>query len=154
MADTSTFNPELFESQTVEHAHDTEWTKVPPGEYVAFIKDYNIRQFDPKDGSDMVYYMDVIYTVPDERLQEELQLDEVTIRGSTRLDLGPNLEILSGRNKNVGLGQIRNAVNQNKSGEPWSPRMLRGAGPVKITIEPDQRNPQFNRVTSVVQHMG
>lgn len=154
---TSTFDPALFEQQVVEEANETTYTPVPAGEYVGFIKDYKVREIQSKiPGNPNSYVMDVIYTLQNEDVRQQLGVDELIVRGSCFLDLEGG-RILFGVNKNVQLGQLRSAVGQNKAGEPWSPSMLRGAGPVKIAVTVDAPTPEgkvYNRVNSVVAYHG
>ena len=58
--------------------------------------------------------------------------------------------MLFGSNKNVKLGRLREALGQNKNGQAWSFGMLKGAGPIKVSIEPDKKNPEdYSRVVKV-----
>ena len=134
----STFDPNIFEQQQVESRFNTEWTPVPPGEYIAFIQDMDYRTFQNDDGSEAVY-MTVIFRIDDEELAQKLGVEEPRVRASFRLDLAEDgVTLLSGPNKNVRLGKLRDALGQNEPG--WSPAMLKGAGPIKIAVENTERD--------------
>lgn len=153
----STFDPALFEQQVVEEASETVWTPVPAGEYAAMLKDFKVREGTPKSGGDPFHVMDIFWSVQDQSVLDAMEQDEVVVKQSAFLDLGPQGQILFGQNKNIQLGLVRDALRQNASGQPWSPSMLRGAGPVKITVKvdpPTDDGKTYNRVTSVVAHSG
>jgi hypothetical protein len=65
--------------------------------------------------------------VTDQRVKEKLKRDSVKIRMCLGLDLSDAGGLATGPNKNVGLGRLRDALNQNKGG--WTPQQLLGAGP-------------------------
>ena len=150
----SVFNPDLFEQTVIEQANETEYTPIPAAQYVAYIKDYKVREV-KRDGDDSSFVMDVFYSIQDAALKASLDQEEVIVKGNAWLDIDPSGSLAFGTNKNVQLGKLREAVLQNKSGEPWSPTMLRGAGPVSIsvTVDPSTKDGKvYNRVGAVVAY--
>jgi len=123
------FDPELFMSTSVDAEMATKYDPVPEGEYTGVIKSVAIRN--PKEN---MVILDVTWDIDDPALAERLGRESVTVRQSVFLDISDSGGIAVGPNKNVGLGRLREAVGQNNPG-PWSPAMLEGAGPARITVE-------------------
>jgi hypothetical protein len=65
--------------------------------------------------------------VTDQRVKEKLKRESVKVRMRLSLDLSDAGGLATGPNKNVALGRLRDALNQNKPG--WTPQQLLGAGP-------------------------
>lgn len=139
----SDFDPDLFLQQTVDKPLETEFTMVPPGEYRASIGDFDREameevKFDykrgPKAGQPgIMYKLTVPFLVDDDAVKAELDRDQVTISKQYILDLDEHGKLAEGKNKNIELGRLRDAVGQN-DGSPWSIMNLRGAGPVMIRV--------------------
>ncbi len=139
----SDFDPDLFLQQTVDHPLETEFTLVPPGEYIATIADFDkdaMEQIDfeykkgPRAGQPgTMYKLTVPFAIQDARIKQELDRDQVTIPKQFILDLDDHGKLAEGKNKNIELGRLRDAVGQN-DGSPWSIANLRGAGPLMIRV--------------------
>src|SRR5215510_1343217 len=137
------FNADDFLSQTVDKPLETEFTLVPPGEYQASIDDFDkdaLEQIDfeykrgPKAGQPgTMTKLTLPFVIDDANLKAELERDKVMISRQLILDLDEHGKLAEGKNKNVELGRIRDAVGQN-DGSPWSIAQLRGAGPVMIRV--------------------
>lgn len=141
----STFNPEAFEQTVVEQASETDFTPTPKGEYTAYVDDYSWREVND------IPVCAAKLKIIDEKLKELLGQDDPWISYDMFIELEPNGTLAFGPNKNVALGRLREALGQNRAGEPWTFSMLRGAGPVKITVEPDKKQPEkYSRVAKVV----
>ena len=148
----STFDLDTFMSTTVEGANETKYTPIPEADYTAFIEDCAPRQVETKNGDATV--LDVTYKLVNvEQLQQDMGMEELSVRDSIFLDVEPSGAIAFGKNKNVRLGRLREAVKQNDPKKAWSPMMLKGAGPVliKVTQKPDTNDPTivYNRVSKV-----
>jgi len=141
-----TFDADVFMSAEVTAPMETTFTPVPEGEYSGCIDDVKIRK--AKDS----VICDVTWLLMDEALKAQMSMDRVTVRQSVFLDVEANGALQLGPNKNVQLGRLRAALNQNGSG-PWSFSQLKGAGPVKLTIgiRPDQHDPEkkYNDVKKI-----
>ena len=129
----SVFDPETFMHQEVSESTDATYTSVDEGEYDAFIDNVEADTVDGDEGP--VPVLEVTYALTSDEVKETLGLDKPTVRQTIWLDLDPQTGGLAfGTNKNVRLGRIREAVDQNQDGSPWSPSMLIGAGPVLLKI--------------------
>lgn len=123
------FDPEMFLNVTTNEANATTLEPIPEGEYIATIKEVK-----PRQSGDYVL-LDVVWTIDDAALAEQLGRKSVTVRQSIFLDITETGGLATGKGKNVGLGRLREAVGQNRPGQPWSPGMLAGAGPCRITVK-------------------
>lgn len=135
----SVFNPEQFLQQTVTEAFETRMTPVPEGEYLASIDKLGMRTL-PNTGQPI---LDITWTILDDAVKAALGLSKITVRQSVFLDLDANGKLDNGANKNIRLGQIREAMGQNTPGQPWGPMMLNGAGPAKVKVvqRPNEKDP-------------
>jgi hypothetical protein len=139
----SEFDPDLFLQQTVDKPLETEFTLVPTGEYLAAIDDFDkdameqidftYKKGDRAGQPGTMYKLTLPFVINDDKVKQELDRDKVTISKQLILDLDDNGKLSEGKNKNVELGRIRDAVGQN-DGSPWSIAQLRGAGPLMVRV--------------------
>lgn len=91
--------------------------------------------------------------VLDEGVKKRLGRDKVNVRLRLNLDLNEAGGLAVGPNLNVKLGQLRDALGQNKPG--WTPQQLLGAGPFigKVTQTSDKTDPtkKYADVTRVTK---
>ena len=128
----SSFDPETFMHSEVEGKMEVTFTPVPEGEFGAYIDDIEAASVETKNGPAPVLY--VTYAITDEEVKEQIDLDHPTVRQTVWLDFDDSGALSFSTNKNVRLGRIREATGQNVDGEPWSPSMLKGAGPVTVKV--------------------
>ena len=130
----SVFDPDTFMHQEVETQMETIFTPVNEGEYNAYIDTLEASTVNTQDrGTVPVLY--VTYAITDDEVKEELEMEKPTVRQMLWLDFDEQTGgLASGKNKNIKLGNIREAVGQNIDGQPWSPTQLIGAGPVVIKV--------------------
>lgn len=142
----STFNPEVFEQTVVDQSSETKRTPIPPGEYTAYVGDkLSWREYDNRH----ICSVPLLITDMPEDVAETLGLDQPQINFDMWLDITDGV-LEFGVNKNVELGRLREALGQNRTGESWNFSMLKGSGPVKITVEPDKKNPEmYSRITKL-----
>lgn len=126
----SVFNPEAFLQQTITDSMETRFTPIPEGEYLASIDDLKMRLIE-KTGS---VILDITWAILDDNLKATLGLEKPSVRQSVFLDLDSNGRLAVGQNKNITLGRVRDAVNQNNAGQAWGVNMLKGAGPAKLKV--------------------
>ena len=143
MAEESTFDAQTFLNTEVEGEMETRYTPVPAAIYTSMIDDIAVREA----GDSIV--LDVTHVLINvDELQSNMGMERLTVRQGIFLDIEPNGAIALGPNKNVKLGRLREAVNQN--GGRWNFAMLKGAGPLLITVstKPDKDDPTviYNRV--------
>lgn len=132
----SSFNPEAFLFTETTSSFETEVVPVPVGEWSAIIKSIK-----PRALSDGRGVLDVYWIVLDEEVKAELDMAEPMVRQSIWLDLDDNGNLADGKNKNVQLGQLRDAVSQNRKGQPWAPGMLiNQMAKVKVSHSIDKRD--------------
>jgi len=142
----SVFDPDTFLGQEVDAPMPTRYPTIPDGDYVGSISKIAAREF-----SDNIV-LDVTWELQDAELAEQIGMDRITVRQSVFLDVDADGTVAEGDNKNVSLGRLRSALNQN-DGTPWNFNMLVGAGPatVHVVSKPAKDDPEtiYNNVTRV-----
>lgn len=123
----SSFDPELFMNTKFNAPLSTKMIPIPPGEYNAIIDEVK----PPRVNADGSVVMDVTWLIDDQRVKDATKRDKNTVRQSLWLDF-ENGQLSSAEGKNVSLGRLRTALNQN-SGNDWSPSMLKG-GVAKVKV--------------------
>lgn len=117
----SEFDADAFMNTEVEGALETEYVPVPENEYTAVIKEVNART--TEKGSPL---LEIIWIIDDQGVRDLLGMDEPTVRQTVWLDINEQTGTLEfGKNKNVQLGRLREALGQN-DGSPWSPGRMAG----------------------------
>lgn len=137
------FDAEKFMNSTVDPMA-TQFTVCPEGEF-PFIIDSDPKQLIPKhlegisQKNNQPYSFDQLEfscLCQDQNVLASLKRDKVVVRLRVNLDLTAAGDLEVGQDKNVGLGRLRAALDQNKPG--WNPRMLLGAGPFIGKVEHSQ----------------
>ena len=139
----TTFDPQSFLSQETTEQMDTQFALIPAGEYPAMVKGIDARQTQStKDPSEMWTILDVTYAIDDQGVREETGLPEPTIRQSIFLDIGGDGKLETGKNKNVNLGRLREALGLNQPGVAFDFNQLVGqACIVAVKHNPDKNDP-------------
>lgn len=143
------FNPDQFMNQPTDPMATT-YENIREGEYVMMLDSEiefgEIKWNDKNTGEPRsLPQMTLQCVVLDQGLgaQEKSRLgrDKLTVRLQLPLDVTPTGTLDFGPNKNVKLGQLREALGQNVPG--WTPAALRGAGPFigKVTHRADKNDP-------------
>ena len=134
-----TFDPEVFLNQETIESMETRAVPIPAGEYRAMVENVGIVE----QGEDKSIAALLTWLVLDEAVKQELSLDRVTVTQRIFLDVNDNNVIENGQNRNISLGRTREALGFNTNGEPFSLKLLRGAGPAIIHVRhaPNKRNP-------------
>ncbi len=123
----SPFDADNFMNTQSTESNATKVIPVPPGEYNALVKDLKLR--DAKDSK----VLDVIWEIDSEAARTATGRKEVQVRQSLFLDFEASGGLSFAEGKNVGLGRLRSALNQNNKGQPWAPANLKG-GVAKINV--------------------
>jgi hypothetical protein len=132
----STFDPTSFMNTTVEGSNSTQYSNVPEGEYRASIKDVV-----PAVTQNGKAYMGIQWIIDDETARQETGRAEPQVRQTVWLDVTESGGLDFGKGKNVALGKLRDAVNQNVAGQPWMPGMLVGqVATVRVKHSIDKRD--------------
>lgn len=156
------FDPSSFMNQTVDSEMSTQVEQCPEGEFPAMIepidaeKDFASGEIQNGDraGETWVRFTPR-YVIQDGAIQAQLGREKVVVRDDGMwLDFDSSGQLDASKGKNVRLGQLRDALGQNKPG-PWSFQSLSGAGPVmvKVTHVADNRDKavKYARVTRVAK---
>ena len=125
----STFNPDAFLNTETAEANSTSFTPVPEGEYTASVKDIKPRSTDSGKA-----ILDVVWVLDSPEAEAATGMKSPTVRQSIFLDLTDSGGLDNGKGKNVQLGKVREALNQNQAGKPWRPGNLLG-GVAKVTVK-------------------
>ena len=148
----SVFDPDSFLNETVQGANATTFEPIPEGEYLAVVasgdKAVTVRQ--TEKGS---VILDVTWEIQDAELAEQLGRQTLTVRQSVFLDMTEQNTLDRGKGKNVSLGRLRSALNQNDPNKPWAFGHLKGAGPAMIKVgqrmNPNDESIIYNDVKGV-----
>lgn len=137
----STFDPQAFLAAQMTDALETEYKPVPKGVYSGITAGIDapdsmkmqVRQVDLKSGGvSYAFSIGVKIDAPGNELA-----DGKWVRFQSWLDLTPSGGLELGDNKNVRLGQLRQALGQNEPGKPWAFAMLQDQ-PLKIKVDHDK----------------
>lgn len=132
----SSFNPETFLNTEFSEAFDTVKIPCPEGEFQAMLKDFKVRVTTTGQ-----VVMDIYWIVIAEEAQEATGQAEPMVRQSIWLDVLDNGALDGGKGKNVDLGKLRDALDQNQKGQLWTPGMLKGhVAMVKVVQSIDKRD--------------
>lgn len=154
------FNPETFMSSAVD-PNATSFEVCPEGEYkmmidsdpkqLTFTEDNksqvgikNAKGVSQRTGEPYDFWtLELRCLVLDEEVKKKLGRETVHVRARINLDFAPDGSLDTGPNKNVSLGQLRDAVGQNTPG--WTPQQLLGAGPFigRVRHTANKENPEI-----------
>lgn len=134
------FDPNQFADFSTDQTNDTQLRPVPEGEYTAVIQSYEPRTWTSRDDpTKSGVALDIKWEIDDEALKQELGR-KPTIKQGVMLDLtedGKGLDM--GKGRNVGLGQLREALGLNQPGQRFGFAMLPGGiARVKVGHRPDK----------------
>lgn len=133
------FSPEQFLEMQVTEASSTETIPVPVGEYTALIGEVKVRPWQKKDDPSVAgLTLDVTWEIDSPEVKELLGRQKVTCRQGIMLELTESGTLDMGKGRNVQLGRLREAVDLNAPGVPFSFPMLPGRmAKVKVTHRVD-----------------
>jgi hypothetical protein len=121
------FDASQFLDMPINEANDTTLTPVPVGEYMATIEKVDCRQWTKKDDPSVGgIALDIIWNIDDQEVLQTLGREKVTCKQGIMLDLTPAGGLDFSKGRNIGLGRLREAVNLNVPGQPFSFNMLPG----------------------------
>lgn len=122
-------DPQTFLHMTVNQSNATKVELPEDGDYVAQIVDVTGREVTFKSGDragTKGIGLDVIWQIDDPAVHEKLGRNP-KVRQSMLLDMTPEGSLDFGKGRNVSLGRLREAVDQNKDGQAWGFFMLKGS---------------------------
>ena len=149
MSDLSTFDPDLFLGGEIEGGFETSYERVPAGEFSAMIEDVKVRKINTENGEQAV--MDITWLILDEEVKKETELERPTCRQGVFLDVNKKGGLERGKNKNVGVGRLLEALGMDK-GAKWSPEGLKSSTAViRVEHKPNKDDPEnpYANVTKV-----
>ena len=123
----SQFNPDQFLDQTITESNDTTVVPVPVGDYTAVATEVKCRSWQSKnDPSQAGLALDITWEIDDESVKEFLGRSKVTVKGGIMLDVTDSGGLDMSKGRNVALGRLREALDLNKPGQPFSFSMIPG----------------------------
>lgn len=143
-----TFNSDDFlNQQEVTDKFETSFSPIPAGEYMGMITKREAKVQPKPDGSGDWTILDITWQIDDARARDATGMQSPTLRDSVFLDM-ENGKLATGKNKNVGLGRLLEALGIN--GQPGNPfnNMVGKIAKVQVVVEPDKKDPTkvYNRV--------
>lgn len=143
----SAFDPNAFLDTTIPGGNETSFSPVPEGVYMAQLSKLTPRQVNTQDGPRTL--LDLMWKVD---APEKPEAHERQVKQTLWLDIGPN-GLETGKNKNIDLGRVREALGMNSG--PANLRQLEG-GVARINVkhrigEGKYAGQIFSEVSSVVK---
>lgn len=137
------FDPNTFLEMTVTDANSTVSVPVPVGEYLAVVEKVEARPWQSKDDPTKAgMALDVLWNIDDANVKALLEREKVTCKQGIMLDVTDTGGLDMGKGKNVGLGRLREALDLNQPGVPFSFKMIEGRmAKVRITHRLDTKKP-------------
>lgn len=111
------FNPDTFMSQTIEESFEDTRSVIPPGEYMVNIDDITPTVIGAENRPILRVRFVIVNSGDDE-------LDGRVLSHIVWLDLDSSGALMTGKDKNIGLGQLLTALGLN--GKPFSPGQFIG----------------------------
>lgn len=139
----STFNPDQFLSTTTDQVGETKFYPCPVGDWNAQASKVEAKVIESGPGSQepgkKFTVLEITWDILDEEPKRQCEQDRVTVRQSIFLDLTPGGGLDFGKNKNVTLSRLREALGQQRSGRQWAPSHITGGtAKVRVVHDPDK----------------
>lgn len=127
------FDKDTFLATHVEGAMETKFTPVPEADYKAYIDE--IDGSEVGKGEEKQKVLNVSWKLVDVKpdVIELMGREDIIVKQTVFLDYSKDGRLEFGKNKNIALGALREAVGLNGP-EPFSFRMLVGRGPCMLKI--------------------
>jgi hypothetical protein len=122
----SVFNPDTFLGQTTDSAGSVNYFPVPVGEYMAQVDRVAGRRIQSNNTGQEYTILEITWSILDDEVKRVVEQDKPLVRQSVFLDMTPGGGLDFGKNRNVPLSRLRDAVGQNRAGKPWAPSHLMG----------------------------
>lgn len=138
----SVFDKDTFLAQQTTGSNETKFTPVPMSEYKNnYIDDIDFDTWKNDKGADQPVVIFHV-AITDEAVKKELGLDKPVVQDRVFVDVEADGSLSMGKNKNIRIGQYREACGQNDAKKPWNFMMLKGAGPFTVKV-----GHRFNKTT-------
>jgi len=128
------FDPDSFLNTDVTGELSTEYTPIPVGEYAAVIDSVGAKEVVSQKNGNTYRFLEVQYIIDDADVREQTGMDSPKARQSMILDFTDAGTLDLGKGKNVHLGKLRAACNQNDPSKSWNFSMLEGQA-VKVNVK-------------------
>lgn len=136
MSDTSTFNAEAFLGTATDRTGEVNYFPVPIGEYLGQITKVEGKKITSKTTGVVYTVLEITWEILDDQIKKITELDHPSARQSLFLDMTPEGGLDFGRNRNVQLSRLRDALGQNRKGKAWMPSHLMG-GTARLRVVHD-----------------
>ncbi len=120
------FNSEQFLSTVISQSASTKSIAVPEGDFVAVVTKIGVRSIKMDDEDRVIFEVTWEPSDPSGIIESTTGRKKNTVRQGVFLDLTPEGGIDLAKGMNVSLGRLRDALGQNKDGEPWNFQMVMG----------------------------
>lgn len=120
------FDPNTFLNMTIDEANDTKTVPCPAGEYLAIADKVEVKSWASRDGSSSGLKVSIVWDIQDENVKALLGRDTVKVSQDQMLDLTDTGALDMSKGKNIGLGRLREALDMNQPGQPFSFGMIQG----------------------------
>src|SRR5688572_7655633 len=122
------FDPNAYANMQVDGSFETQYTPIPAAEYPAQIDSWKLETVKFTDKTTGAEEFRLVcrlnWEIIDDAVKAALNMNKVTVKQDIFVDLTPTGAFDMSKNKNVELGRVREALNQNQG--PWSFSMLQG----------------------------
>ena len=147
----SLFDPNTFLDTSVDAVFETKFVPIPEDWYRATITDLK-AQTGSKDGKHWVRLEPIWQIEGEDELAKKLARTEMLVKQSFFVDLTEEGAFAVGTNQNLQLGQLCDAVGQNKPG-PWKPANLLGrSAKIYVSVKSSEKTGrEYNEVTKVAK---
>lgn len=129
------FDPEQFSVQTIQGKSSTEAIPVPEGIYASAPRRFEFSQITTKNGPAIICKID--WPIVDEVAQQATGRPQSLARQTIWIDTKDvdGKEVFdSDKGMNVGVGRLREALDQNTPGQEWNFHMIIGV-PARIMVQ-------------------
>lgn len=121
------FDVSQFLDMQVNETNDTTIIPVPAREMLGSVNKVTCRQWTKKDDPSVGgLVLDILWNVEDQEVLRELDREKATVKQGIMLDLTPTGGLDCSKGRNVQLGKLREALDLNIPGQPFSFNMLPG----------------------------
>lgn len=149
------FDADKFMQTNITGPTSTAVLICPEGEFRAVVDDGEksivARTFPGKDGKADSHQVSVLFSILDDSAKAAVKRDKCLVPYNIWLDVTSAGDLDVSEGKNVGLGRLRKALDQNDGA--WNPGMMKGKGPVmvKVSHRADPKDPsiKYAEVTRV-----
>lgn len=124
----STFKASEFMNTSHKEANDTKFDPIPEPDEKGWggqVSKLEPRSVKGKDGEER-HVLDVTWTILDEAVKTLTGLAAPSVRQTIWLDITKEGNLDFSKGKNVQLGKLREALNQNRAGKAWKPSDMMG----------------------------